>query len=84
MRGPSERRGNLRTDLGLVNFHSLQPPASHRGSTNMTGSTKIGSQKTAHLAAYNRHFDWEGPLHYVRKAADASDRVLNTTGSPRA
>jgi hypothetical protein len=42
----------------------------------MTGSTKIGSQKTAHLAAYNRHFDWEGPLHYVRKVADAPDRAL--------
>src|SRR6202162_2086119 len=32
----------------------------------------------AHLAAVYRNFDWEGPLDFVRKAADLSDRVMNT------
>jgi 4-hydroxyphenylacetate 3-monooxygenase len=25
-----------------------------------------------------RNFDWEGPLDFVRKAADLSDRVMKT------
>jgi 4-hydroxyphenylacetate 3-monooxygenase len=32
----------------------------------------------AHLAAVYRNFDWEGPLDFVRKAADLSDRVMKT------
>ena len=32
----------------------------------------------AHLAAVYRNFDWEGPLEFVRKAADLSDRVMKT------
>jgi len=32
----------------------------------------------AHLAAVYRNFDWEGPLEFVRKAADLSDRVMRT------
>src|ERR1700730_13491101 len=35
----------------------------------------------AHLAAVYRNFDWEGPLDFVRKAADLSDRVMKTTGA---
>src|SRR6267142_252369 len=35
----------------------------------------------AHLAAVYRNFDWEGPLEFVRKAADLSDRVLKTPGA---
>jgi len=31
----------------------------------------------AHLAAVYRNFDWDGPLQFVRKAADLSERVLN-------
>jgi len=30
----------------------------------------------AHLAAVYRSFDWDGPLDFVRKAADLSDRVM--------
>jgi 4-hydroxyphenylacetate 3-monooxygenase len=32
----------------------------------------------AHLAAVYRNFDWDGPLDFVRKAADLSDRVLKS------
>src|SRR6266403_4140273 len=32
----------------------------------------------AHLAAVYRNFDWDGPLEFVRKAADLSDRVMKT------
>jgi 4-hydroxyphenylacetate 3-monooxygenase len=35
----------------------------------------------AHLAAVYRNFDWEGPLEFVRKAADLSDRVMGTAGA---
>src|SRR6202049_3781380 len=35
----------------------------------------------AHLAAVYRNFDWEGPLDFVRKAADLSDRVMGTAGA---
>jgi 4-hydroxyphenylacetate 3-monooxygenase len=38
----------------------------------------------AHLAAVYRNFDWEGPLQFVRKAANLSDRVLKSTASPKA
>jgi 4-hydroxyphenylacetate 3-monooxygenase len=30
----------------------------------------------AHLGAVYRNFDWDGPLAFVRKAADLSDRVM--------
>jgi 4-hydroxyphenylacetate 3-monooxygenase len=30
----------------------------------------------AHLAAVYRNFDWDGPLDFVRKAADLSERVM--------
>ncbi|NJO38983.1 MAG: 4-hydroxyphenylacetate 3-hydroxylase [Rhizobiales bacterium] len=30
----------------------------------------------AHLAAVYRNFDWDGPLDFVRKSADLSDRVM--------
>jgi 4-hydroxyphenylacetate 3-monooxygenase len=30
----------------------------------------------AHLAAVYRNFDWDGPLQFVRKAAELSDRVM--------
>jgi 4-hydroxyphenylacetate 3-monooxygenase len=30
----------------------------------------------AHLGAVYRNFDWDGPLTFVRKAADLSDRVM--------
>jgi 4-hydroxyphenylacetate 3-monooxygenase len=37
----------------------------------------------AHLAAVYRNFDWDGPLEFVRKAADLSPRVLQKgTGLP--
>lgn len=31
----------------------------------------------AHLAAVYRNFDWDGPLEFVKNAADLSDRVLD-------
>jgi len=34
----------------------------------------------AHLAAVYRNFDWDGPLDFVRKAADLSDRVTEKSG----
>ncbi len=36
----------------------------------------------AHLAAVYRNFDWDGPLEFVRKAADLSERVMQPTGRP--
>ena len=36
----------------------------------------------AHLAAVYRNFDWDGPLGFVRKAADLSERVMKTAGAP--
>ena len=33
----------------------------------------------AHLAAVYRNFDWDGPLDFVKKAADLSDNVLGET-----
>src|SRR5277367_627536 len=36
----------------------------------------------AHLAAVYRNFDWDGPLDFVRKAADLSERVMTTAGAP--
>jgi 4-hydroxyphenylacetate 3-monooxygenase len=36
----------------------------------------------AHLAAVYRNFDWDGPLDFVRKSADLSDRVMKTAGAP--
>lgn len=33
----------------------------------------------AHLAAVYRNFDWDGPLDFVRKAADLSERVMEKT-----
>jgi 4-hydroxyphenylacetate 3-monooxygenase len=36
----------------------------------------------AHLAAVYRNFDWEGPLQFVRKAADLSERVMPKTDRP--
>jgi 4-hydroxyphenylacetate 3-monooxygenase len=36
----------------------------------------------AHLAAVYRNFDWAGPLDFVRKAADLSERVMKTAGAP--
>ena len=33
----------------------------------------------AHLAAVYRNFDWDGPLDFVRKAADLSERVMDRT-----
>src|SRR6202044_854098 len=36
----------------------------------------------ANLAAVYRSFDWDGPLAFVRKAADLSERVMTTAGSP--
>ena len=38
----------------------------------------------AHLAAVYRAFDWNGPLEFVRKAADLSERVLAPTRRPGA
>jgi 4-hydroxyphenylacetate 3-monooxygenase len=35
----------------------------------------------AHLAAVYRNFDWDGPLEFVRKAADLSDRVMMTAAA---
>jgi 4-hydroxyphenylacetate 3-monooxygenase len=34
----------------------------------------------AHLAAVYRNFDWDGPLDFVRKAADLSERVAEKSG----
>ena len=36
----------------------------------------------AHLAAVYRSFDWDGPLDFVKKAANLSDRVLETGTRP--
>jgi 4-hydroxyphenylacetate 3-monooxygenase len=36
----------------------------------------------AHLAAVYRNFDWDGPLDFVRKAADLSDRVMEKSQRP--
>jgi 4-hydroxyphenylacetate 3-monooxygenase len=36
----------------------------------------------AHLAAVYRNFDWDGPLDFVRRAADLSERVMTTAGAP--
>jgi len=36
----------------------------------------------AHLAAVYRNFDWSGPLEFVRKAAQLSERVLANTPAP--
>jgi 4-hydroxyphenylacetate 3-monooxygenase len=38
----------------------------------------------AHLAAVYRNFDWDGPLDFVRKAADLSDRVMGSKPKPAA
>jgi 4-hydroxyphenylacetate 3-monooxygenase len=35
----------------------------------------------AHLAAVYRSFDWDGPLQFVRKAADLSSRVMEPSAS---
>src|SRR5271163_3628003 len=37
----------------------------------------------AHLAAVYRNFDWEGPLQFVRKAADLSERVMGAARTER-
>jgi 4-hydroxyphenylacetate 3-monooxygenase len=37
----------------------------------------------AHLAAVYRNFDWDGPLDFVRKAADLSERVLDRSARAR-
>src|ERR1700744_2303457 len=37
----------------------------------------------AHLAAVYRNFDWEGPLQFVRRAADLSERVMGTAKTER-
>jgi 4-hydroxyphenylacetate 3-monooxygenase len=34
----------------------------------------------AHLAAVYNNFDWDGPLDFVRRAADLSDRVMPSAG----
>jgi 4-hydroxyphenylacetate 3-monooxygenase len=34
----------------------------------------------AHLAAVYNNFDWDGPLDFVRRAADLSDRVMPNAG----
>jgi 4-hydroxyphenylacetate 3-monooxygenase len=36
----------------------------------------------AHLAAVYRSFDWDGPLDFVRKAADLSERLKPKAGRP--
>ncbi len=36
----------------------------------------------AHLAAVYRSFDWDGPLDFVKKAADLSERVKPPSGRP--
>jgi 4-hydroxyphenylacetate 3-monooxygenase len=36
----------------------------------------------AHLAAVYRNFDWDGPLAFVRKAADLSPRVMDAPNRP--
>jgi 4-hydroxyphenylacetate 3-monooxygenase len=38
----------------------------------------------AHLAAVYRNFDWDGPLDFVRKAADLSERVMGIKPKPAA
>jgi len=38
----------------------------------------------AHLAAVYRNFDWDGPLQFVRKAADLSERVMENSSLTRA
>jgi 4-hydroxyphenylacetate 3-monooxygenase len=37
----------------------------------------------AHLAAVYRNFDWDGPLDFVRKSANLSDRVKDPTTRPQ-
>jgi len=37
----------------------------------------------AHLAAVYRNFDWDGPLDFVRKSANLSDRVKDPTTRPK-
>ena len=36
----------------------------------------------AHLAAVYRNFDWDGPLQFVRKAAELSERVMKKRDRP--
>ena len=36
----------------------------------------------AHLGAVYRNFDWDGPLHFVKKSAKLSDRVLGPRERP--
>lgn len=36
----------------------------------------------AHLGAVYRNFDWDGPLDFVKKSADLSDRVKTDSGRP--
>ncbi len=36
----------------------------------------------AHLAAVYRNFDWDGPLDFVKKSAELSDRTKPDTGRP--
>jgi 4-hydroxyphenylacetate 3-monooxygenase len=38
----------------------------------------------AHLAAVYRNFDWDGPLQFVKKAAQLSDQVLARRAAPKA
>ena len=42
----------------------------------MTFQLFAQSPPFAHLAAVYRSFDWDGPLEFVRKAADLSARVM--------
>jgi 4-hydroxyphenylacetate 3-monooxygenase len=37
----------------------------------------------AHLAAVYRNFDWDGPLDFVRKSANLSERVKDPTTRPQ-
>ena len=48
----------------------------------MTFQLFAQSPPFAHLAAVYRNFDWEGPLQFVRKAADLSERVMVKTDRP--
>ena len=48
------------------------PYAGHR----LTFQLFAQSPPFAHLAAVYRNFDWDGPLHFVKKSADLSDGVM--------
>src|ERR1700674_5611043 len=68
-----DRRKLLAFARDLLNSHYAAP--------RLTFQLFAQSPPSAHLAAVYRNFDWDGPLQFVRKAADLSARVMDSSAS---